>query len=56
MPIDPVCGTEVVPGEAAATTHFDGRTYFFCSEDCYQDFIREPEEFAAEAAELYDVP
>ena len=50
MALDPVCGMEVNPDEAPASARYEGQTYFFCSEDCYHDFMQEPEEFLEEGA------
>src|SRR5437867_12418570 len=36
---DPVCGKEVEAATAAAETQYEGETYCFCSEDCYQEFF-----------------
>ncbi len=38
MALDPVCGMEVAPETAAASSRADGRTFYFCSEDCRQRF------------------
>jgi Cu+-exporting ATPase len=50
MLYDPVCGMEVDPAEAPATARFEGEMYYFCSEDCYQEFMADPEDFAGESA------
>lgn len=39
---DPVCGMDVVPGQAAATVEHDGATYYFCCEGCADTFAAEP--------------
>ena len=44
MPIDPVCGMEVKPETAAATSVYEGVTYYFCSQECQQIFDRAPKE------------
>ncbi len=38
MALDPVCGMEVAPETAAASSRADGQTFYFCSEDCRQRF------------------
>ena len=48
---DPVCGMDVEQATAAAETQYEGRTYCFCSEDCYQEFMLDPGEFTGEHAE-----
>ena len=42
MEIDPVCGMEVDPGTAAWKTVHGGKTYYFCSKGCLEDFIEDP--------------
>ncbi|WP_035055579.1 YHS domain-containing protein, partial [Desulfuromonas sp. TF] len=39
---DPVCGMEVTPEQAAATTEWEGKTYYFCSEKCRGKFAADP--------------
>ena len=51
MVIDPVCGMEVDPNTAAATSLYDGKTYYFCSEECKRDFDANPDQFTASAEE-----
>ena len=43
---DPVCKMEVVP-EAQDTKRWEhgGKTYFFCSEDCRDNFVADPTRF-----------
>lgn len=41
--VDPVCGMEVVVGEAAATSEHDGVTYHFCADGCRRRFEEDPE-------------
>jgi len=49
MTYDPVCGMEVKPADAPATAKYEGETYWFCSEDCYQEFMDSPEDFVGES-------
>ena len=42
---DPVCGMELTPANAAATSEYDGQTYYFCSLDCKKSFDKEPEKY-----------
>lgn len=51
MPIDPVCGMRV-DEENALTVTYQGQTYYFCSEDCLEEFKEAPEEYVGEPAEL----
>jgi YHS domain-containing protein len=43
--IDPVCGMEITSANVGATLDYNGHTYFFCSLDCKETFIANPEEF-----------
>ena len=45
--IDPVCLMEVEPAEAAATSQYRGRTYYFCAPGCKVAFDEEPERYLA---------
>jgi len=46
---DPVCGMEIHPQTAAATTAYQGQTFYFCSVECQQQFDQSPERFAKAA-------
>ena len=48
MERDPVCGMEVDPAEADVQTVFEGRSYYFCSEECLSEFEREPQKYVRE--------
>ncbi len=48
MEIDPVCGMEVDPQTAAGSFEYGGRTYYFCSAGCLDDFKEDPESFLAQ--------
>jgi uncharacterized membrane protein YraQ (UPF0718 family)/YHS domain-containing protein len=41
--IDPVCGMQVQTANAPASTHHDGRSYWFCSDRCADQFRRNPD-------------
>jgi YHS domain-containing protein len=45
MEIDPVCGMEVDPDEAAEQTEYQGRTYYFCCEQCLEKFQVDPNRY-----------
>ena len=47
MAKDPVCGMEITPDKAAASSQFNGKTYYFCSTGCKQKFDRAPEKYMA---------
>ncbi len=40
---DPVCNMDVEIARAPASADHDGRTYYFCSLQCREDFARQPE-------------
>jgi len=42
-PVDPVCGMEVDPAQAAATRTVAGSTFFLCSAMCLEAFDKEPD-------------
>ncbi|MGA2644546.1 MAG: YHS domain-containing protein [Candidatus Sulfotelmatobacter sp.] len=46
---DPVCGMSV-DERSEFHTQFEGKKYFFCSEDCRKQFEAEPDEYAETAA------
>lgn len=50
MAVDPVCKMEVDPKKAAATAEHNGKTYYFCRQDCKDKFEMEPERYASTAA------
>lgn len=43
--IDPVCGMTIEDKDAVATSHYKGKTYYFCAEICKEDFDNDPESF-----------
>jgi YHS domain-containing protein len=45
MAVDPVCNMEVDAEDAEFTTELDGKTYYFCSESCKEEFESDPEEY-----------
>ena len=50
MATDPVCGMEIEEAQAPATTEFEGRLYYFCSESCRDEFEASPQLYALESA------
>lgn len=42
---DPVCGMEITSANVSATVEHNGQTYFFCSLDCKETFLANPEEW-----------
>jgi len=49
--IDPVCGMEVTPEDAAGVWQYRGKEYYFCAESCLERFQTDPEQFLTPAAE-----
>ncbi|HXW16386.1 MAG TPA: YHS domain-containing protein, partial [Terriglobia bacterium] len=45
--IDPVCGMEVTPDNAAGSCEHQGQQYYFCAESCLEQFRANPEQFLA---------
>ncbi len=43
--LDPVCGMEVETADAPIAT-YKSQTYYFCSEDDKDDFVKNPEQYA----------
>lgn len=50
MTIDPVCGMTIDERNPQFETKFAGKQYFFCSEECRQEFEDHPDEFLEIAA------
>ena len=46
--LDPVCGMEVDPASAAASLEHGGRTYYFCSAGCAENFQAAPPKYLAQ--------
>lgn len=43
--IDPVCGMEVQESPNKYNSVINGTTYFFCSQECQDEFNADPEEY-----------
>jgi len=46
MATDPVCGMTVGERTAKFSTVHEGKTYYFCSPGCYNDFKANPRKYA----------
>ena len=44
-PADPVCGMELDPGIAAGRIQWEGQDLIFCSTDCVQRFLENPDRY-----------
>ncbi len=42
---DPVCQMKIKPSEAVASAERNGKTYYFCSQDCADAFRESPEDY-----------
>jgi Cu+-exporting ATPase len=47
MTRDHVCKMDVDEGSAAATTEYEGDTYYFCSVKCKEKFESDPERYVS---------
>jgi len=48
---DPICGMSVKISGAKYIAEYQGKTYYFCSEGCKAEFLKDPAKHAAPAAE-----
>jgi YHS domain-containing protein len=46
MATDPVCGMDLEESQAKASADFEGKTYYFCSDACREEFEASPEQYA----------
>lgn len=44
---DPVCGMQIKVEKAAAKVEYQGKTYYFCTHVCHQQFEQEPARYVA---------
>ncbi len=56
MPIDPVCQMTVEPETAAASTEYQGKTYYFCALGCRDRFVSAPEKYAGSTQRQPSLP
>ena len=47
MVTDPVCGMQIESDDAAGTTEYKGKTYYFCSQSCFDAFKADPASYVA---------
>jgi YHS domain-containing protein len=45
MERDVVCGMQVDPAKAAATSEYNGKTYYFCAKVCKTKFDANPSQY-----------
>ena len=46
MATDPVCKMKVDENKAAATSEYNGKTYYFCAKACKNKFDADPQKYA----------
>jgi Cu2+-exporting ATPase len=51
---DPVCGMEIEPAMAYGKTEYAGRTFYFCSKHCEEEFKKNPEKYASNKPETHE--
>lgn len=42
---DPVCGMDVDPTFVKLVSHYKGKGYYFCAENCQAEFEQDPERY-----------
>ena len=50
MAKDPVCNMEVDTESALHTSQYQGKTVYFCSEDCKETFDKNPKQYESALA------
>jgi YHS domain-containing protein len=50
MQKDPVCGMEVDEKQSKFHSEYDGKNFYFCSEECKDTFDNQPQNYAKQAA------
>ena len=43
---DPICNMEVDEQDAAGESQYQGKTYYFCSQGCKEEFDQNPQQYA----------
>ena len=52
MAIDPVCGMEVEERTTTQKAIHEGATYYFCSQDCREEFEVSPEDYVGDEEQM----
>jgi len=47
---DPVCGMEINEQQASGKSEYQGKTFYFCSTTCKQQFDENPQRYATQKA------
>ncbi len=53
MQTDPVCGMDVDEKQAAATSTYKGKTYYFCAQSCKEKFDQSPEKYLTKTTDQH---
>jgi Cu+-exporting ATPase len=56
MQTDPVCGMAVDEKQAAATSTYKGKTYYFCAQSCKERFDQSPGKYLSGTSEQHTAP
>jgi len=48
---DPVCGMEIKVEGSTLRSSYQGTEYYFCSDNCLEQFKKEPEKYVANSTE-----
>jgi YHS domain-containing protein len=51
--IDPVCGMNVDPQDAAGESEYQGQIFYFCCKDCKRMFDEDPTNYVSEQTAEY---
>lgn len=56
MVVDPVCGMKIKKEDAKATYEHNGKTYYFCMEECKEKFVKEPGKYIRADEDIITCP
>lgn len=56
MVVDPVCGMKLKKEDAKATYEHNGKTYYFCMEECRDKFVKEPGKYVGADEDIMTCP
>lgn len=51
---DPVCGMVITVNETTFRSTFEGKTYYFCSQQCRDQFDKEPQQYVKHETDCCD--
>ncbi len=51
----PVTGETVLKSQAKATYEYEGKTYYFCCEDCKEKFVKDPAKYIGKNADSKEI-